>query len=412
MRTEAIQSAAPIQSPAREHGQKSPHHRSRRVALVFAFVFALCALALGAACSKNDGATPTKSDVAKSDAAKPDTSKASAPDGKGAPRPALTVTVTRPESAQWPLTLSANGSVTAWQEASVGAEAAGLRISNLLVNVGDVVKRGQMLAQLSEATVQVDLAQQRAAIAEAEATLAHARLDAERARKLDQTGAISAQQINQLLTAERTAEARLEVARARLRNDEIRLTQTRIVAPDDGIISARSAMLGAVVQPGQELFRLIRQGRLEWRAEVTAAELARIKPKQGVAIEAANGAKSSGTVRMIGPTVDPQTRMAIVYVDIPANSGASAGMFARGAFDLGATEVSAVPQAAVLRREGFDYVFVLEAGSRVKLTKVDVGRRSGDRAELTTRLPEGTQIVASGVGFLNDGDLVRVAPPQ
>lgn len=357
-----------------------------------------------AGCSRNDA--PAKTVGADASAPK-DAPKRDAAGG-AASKPVLTVTVARPETAQWPQTLSANGSVAAWQEASVGAEAAGLRISNLLVNVGDVVKRGQLLAQLSEATVQVDLVQQRAAIAEAEATLANAKVDAERARKLDQTGAISAQQINQLLTAERTAQARLALAQARLRTDEIRLTQTRIVAPDDGVISARSAMLGAVVQPGQELFRLIRGSRLEWRAEVTAAELARIKPRQQVMLEAANGAKSTGTVRIIGPTVDPQTRMAIVYVDLPADSGASAGMFARGAFDLGVGEVRTLPQAAVLRREGFDYVFVLEPDSRVKLTKVDVGRRNGDRAEITTTLADGAQIVASGVGFLNDGDLVRV----
>lgn len=388
-----------------KRGKETLPTRSRRLALLLAF----CALALGAACSKNDGAASTKSDAPKSDAPKSDAPKAPAADGKGAPRPALTVTATKPESAQWPLTIAANGSVAAWQEASVGAETAGLRISNLLVNVGDVVKRGQLLAQLSETTVQVDLAQQRAAIAEAEATLANARVDAERARKLDQTGAISAQQINQLLTAERTADARLELARARLRNDEIRLAQTRIVAPDDGVIATRTAMLGAVVQPGQELFRLIRKGRLEWRAEVTAVELARIKPKQSVLIEAASGAKTTGTVRMIGPTVDPQTRMAIVYVDLPAESGASAGMFARGTFTLGMSEVTTLPQAAVLRREGFDYVFVLEADARVKLTKVEVGRRNGDRVEIGSRLPEGAQVVASGVGFLNDGDLVRVS---
>lgn len=333
------------------------------------------------------------------------------PEPKPAPaaaKPALAVTVVSPATENWPLTLAANGSIAAWQEAAVGAEVGGLRVAELLVSVGDQVRRGQVLARLARNTVEAEIAQQRAVIAEGEAMLADARANAERARALDRTGAISAQQINQLMTAERTAEARLEAARARLQNEEIRLANTQVLAPDDGIIAARTGMLGAVVQPGQELFRLIRKGRLEWRAEVIATELARIAPKQKVEIEAANGARIVGSVRLVGPTVDPQTRNAIVYVDLPPASEAKAGMFARGRFELGAGPVVTLPQAAVLRREGFDYMFVVESANKVKLLKVDTGRRNGDRIEILTDLPANAQIVSTGVGFLNDGDTVRI----
>jgi HlyD family secretion protein len=162
------------------------------------------------------------SEPAKNDPAKITTKT----EAKTTAKPALTVNLTSPVTTEWPYTLSANGNVSAWQEASVGADVGGLRLAEVLVGVGDSVKRGQVLARLAETNVQVDLAQQRASIAEAEATLADARANAERARQLDQTGAISAQQIQQLLTAERTAEARLELARARLRADQIRLDNT------------------------------------------------------------------------------------------------------------------------------------------------------------------------------------------
>jgi RND family efflux transporter MFP subunit len=199
---------------------------------------------------------------------------------KAAPaaRPAMTVTLTSPQAADWPQLIAANGNVAAWQEAVIGAEISGLRLTEVLVNVGDVVKKGQLLARLSSDTVAAELNQSRAAAEEAQANLAEARANADRARQVQASGALSAQQISQFLTAEQTALARLNAARARVQADELRMTQTRVVAPDDGVISARTATVGSMAQGGQELFRLIRGGRLEWRAEVTAAELARVKP--------------------------------------------------------------------------------------------------------------------------------------
>src|SRR5690606_10015578 len=179
------------------------------------------------------------------------------------------------------------------------------------------VKRGQLLARLSDETIQADRAQIRAALAEAEAMLADANANAARARKLEKSGAISAQQIEQYLTAAQTARARVQAQRARLQAEEVRLGNTRIVAPDDGVISSRTATMGSVVQPGTELFRLIRGGRLEWRAELPAADLARVRPEQRARVHAAEGTTIEGRVRVVAPTVDPQTRMGIVYVDLP-----------------------------------------------------------------------------------------------
>jgi HlyD family secretion protein len=191
---------------------------------------------------------------------------------------ALTVSTTQPTQVDWPVLLTANGSIAAWQEAVVGTEIGGLRLAEVLVNVGDKVQKGQLIARLQSETVDAELAQTRAALAEAEAALAEARANAARARQVEGSGALSAQQIAQYLTAETTAQARVESAKARLTSEQLRLAQTRILAPDDGTISARSATLGAVVQPGTELYRLIRRDRLEWRAELSASDLAQIKP--------------------------------------------------------------------------------------------------------------------------------------
>ncbi|WP_093553659.1 efflux RND transporter periplasmic adaptor subunit [Pseudoduganella namucuonensis] len=331
---------------------------------------------------------------------------------KDAPKAALTVTTAKPSTSRLPITLTANGNISAWQEASIGSESNGLRLTEVRVNVGDVVEKGELLASFSADTVNADLAQARAALMEAEANAAEASANAARARSLDASGALSAQQISQYLTAEQTAKARIASAKAALATQQLRLKYTRVVAPDSGVISARGATVGAVVGAGTELFRMIRQGRLEWRAEVTAADLSRIRPGAGAVVKAASGEELSGKVRVVAPTVDPQNRYALVYVDLPAPKGRDAaafkaGMFASGRFNLGASEAMTLPQQAVVVRDGFNYVFRLNPDKRVSRVKVQTGRRLADSVEITGGIDAATQVVVSGAGFLNDGDLVN-----
>ncbi len=345
-----------------------------------------------------------KADAAKSDAAK----------AAKAVKPALSVKLTVPQARNWPTTLAANGSVAAWQEAVLGAESNGLRLKDVRAQVGDTVKSGQVLALFASETVEADAAQAKAQVAEAEATLVEARANAERARSVAGSGALSAQQVAQLETAEKTAQARLELARAQQVAQNLRLAHTRVIASDDGIISARNATVGAVVGQGQELFRLIRKSRLEWRAEVTAGELSRVKTGQVVRVTAQGAETLEGRVRMLGPTVDPATRNALVYVDLPdaVRRGFRPGLFARGEFRLGEAAALTVPQEAVALIDGFSYVF--RAGEtqgeflRVQRVKVAVGRREGGEVEIASGLKSGERIVAGGVAFLADGDLVRV----
>jgi RND family efflux transporter MFP subunit len=161
------------------------------------------------------------------------------------------------------------------------------------------------------------------------------------------------------------------------------------------------------------LFRLIRQGRLEWRAEVTAAELGRIKVGTRVQITSASGSTVQGKVRIVAPTVDAQTRNALVYVDLnetPPNGAVKAGMFARGEFALGSSAAITVPQQAVVVRDGFNFVFTVGKDNKVAQQKVDAGRRVGDQVEILKGLGADVTIAVAGAGFLNDGDTVRVAP--
>lgn len=332
-----------------------------------------------------------------------------AQDSAKSPRPALTVQTAPPQRTAMAQRLAANGNVAAWQEASIGAESNGLRLTEVRVNVGDSVKAGQVLATFAAEMVQADVAQARASLLEAKAHAAEAASNAERARTLQASGALSAQQIEQYTTAAQAAQARVEAAQALLQAQQLRLQHTLVRAPDHGVISARSATVGAVVGAGTELFRMVRKGRLEWRAEVTATELGRLRPGTAAQVTAASGASVQGQLRMVAPTVDPQTRNALVYVDLPAHPDLRAGMFARGEFLLGQSDALTVPQDALVVREGFTYLFVLGADQRVQRLKVQPGRRSGERVEILSGLDAGAPVVVRGAGFLNDGDLVRVA---
>ncbi len=396
------------------------------VALLMPWSIAQESKAPAAASNANTGAKNTKN----------------APPAKPGARPSLTVTLVQAQPRDVPINLVANGSVAAWQEAILGAEVNGLRLAEVRAQIGDVVKRGQVLAVFAAETVEAEVAQARAQVVEAEAAQAEARANAERSQSIAGTGALSAQQVAQYATAEKTAQARLELARAQLVVQQLRLNHTKVTASDDGIISARSATVGAVVPQGQELFRLIRKGRLEWRGEVTATELGKLRKGLPVSISAAGVGTVEGKLRMVGPTVDTVSRNALVYVDLPSStkpaaraekkrrSGKSAGepargdapassahgfkpgMFARGEFALGSSSAFTVPQATVVVRDGFSYVFralpAADGTAKVARVKVETGRRVEDRVEILAGLNPSDRVVATGVAFLTDGDTVKV----
>lgn len=323
---------------------------------------------------------------------------------------ALTVTVVSPEQQNWKQVFTANGNIAAWQEVVISSELSGQRLTRVNVNVGDEVKRGQILAEINSETIRADLAAAKASYAEAQAVLADAITNNKRIQQLRNTGAISAQESTQYQTSQATAQARLDAAKAQIESNQLRLAQTQVVSPDNGVISARTATVGSLAQTGQELFRLIRDHRLEWRAEVTTTDL--YKLKQGMTAHVISPdpsqPKVTGQVRMIAPVIDPQTRYGLVYVDLPTTQAIRMGMFVKGEFDLGEKTAITIPQTALLLRDGFSYVFVLDKNNRVTQKKVTTGRRQNDRVEILD-LPLNVKVVSSGTGFLTDGDLVNVA---
>lgn len=323
-------------------------------------------------------------------------------------KPALTVTTVVPETQVWPLRVLASGSVLAWQEAVIGAEVGGVRLVEMHANVGDRVKKGEELARLSDETLSADMQQQQAAFDEASARYNEAAANEQRALKIKDAGVMSAQELQQFVSGAAIAKAQMNAAQARLDSARLKVRYTHIVAPDDGLISSRSATLGSVAQVGAELFRLIRQGKLEWRAELTDVQMQQVRIGQKVQVHAGASDTVQGVVSRISPAVDTVTRNGYVYIGLLDNKSLRAGMFTEGEFDLGKTNALTVPQSAVVIRDGYAYVYQVAKDGRVAQSKVVTGRRDGERIELLRGLAADATVVASGAGFLSDGDLVRI----
>ncbi len=324
--------------------------------------------------------------------------------------PAITVALAPVRQAVLARPVIGDGSVVPWQELVIGTEIGGLRVVEVGFEPGDAVRRGQVLVRLDPAIPTAQAAQAEAALGEAEAALRMAQADLRRSLELVRTDIASRQTLDQRQSAAQQAEARLQVARARRDEAAARAEQTTIEAPEDGIVSRRSVLLGAVVQPGQEMLRLIRDGRLELDARVPELDLAGIRP--GQAVRVTHGERViEGRVRALAPVVAGETRLGIVHVALPQGSGLLPGMFARAEIaPAEARPALVVPQEAVVFRQAGPVAFVLPPGSdRVAQRDLATGARRDGLVEVVSGLAAGEQVVAAGAGFLTDGDVVRVA---
>lgn len=323
------------------------------------------------------------------------------------PAVAMTVTAAPVEETQINRSISAIGSVSAWREIPVGTEANGLAVTEIVVDEGNLVASGQVLARLNHDRIEAEILKQKAAIGELEASLATARSDAIRARSVA-SGVITAQMIEQRETLVKTTEAKLEAARAQLLEVEARLRQTVIVAPAAGMIASRSVAIGQVIQTGTEMFRLIQDNRIEVDARVLESDLLAAEIGQSATIFGPTGVPERGIVRAISPIVDPKTRLGTVRIALSANSRLMPGMFARVEIAVEGKIALTVPLKALIWREAKAHVFKVSPDNLVALTEVKIGHGAADNVEVLRGLDAGDRIVTQGGGFLNDGDVVSV----
>jgi RND family efflux transporter MFP subunit len=346
------------------------------------------------------------------------------PGPTGAAAPTQTISAGTVAMGTIERTLLVTGSLAPWDELPIGAEAGGLAITEVNVEQGDRVVKGQLLARLDDSVLRAQLAQAESAIGQAEAGLvksqamaATASSDVRRAHALIGNGYISGQIAEQRETALATAVADVNVARqtlatARAVRDEraAQLRQTEIRAPSDGIVARRSATLGNVVSVGQELFRLIRDGRVELRADVPEIDFARLAIGQSaiITLEGESRRRFEGKIRLIAATVDPQTRIGTVYIALPDDPALKPGMYVQGVVSIGESRGLLVPEKALVFKDAKPAIFVIGDDDRIKLRQVETGARQAGDVEILSGVAEGDRIALAGSGYLKDNDLVRV----
>lgn len=337
--------------------------------------------------------------------------KGAAPGGPAAQAPAsaLTVELVAAEPRNWPQELRASGSIAAWEEIVISPETGGLRIAELLVSVGQRVTKGQLLARLADDTVRAELAKQEALVAQAEASLLQASSNLKRAQAVDVAGSIAPQKLDEYRATEATSKASLASARADLQSAKLKLAQTRIAAPDAGIVATKSGVVGNVASAGTELYRLIRQGRIEWRAELDARQLSQVRVGQPARVTLPSGQTVAGKVTLVSPTLSTTTGRGLAYVSLAADSPAKVGIFASGSIELQQASALTLPEAAVVQRDGRAYVYTVGADGRAASRVVTTGRHQGDRVELLSGVDAATRVVAKGGAFISDGALLTVA---
>jgi RND family efflux transporter MFP subunit len=326
-----------------------------------------------------------------------------------APESALAVTLAPVASRSIERGLLASGPITPWEEMQLGVELSGLRVTALHVDVGQQVARGQLLLELDHRTLDSELRQAEAAHAEAAAGVQLAQVNLRRGEGLVKEKLISAAAFDELRAALVQAQARAATTLAQRDGVALRRGYASLRAPDAGVISRRNVQPGQVIAAGAELLAMIRQGRLEWRPELPEAELARVEVGDAVRLREASGAVVEGRVRAVSPGVDASRRTGTIYAELPEPRGLKAGAFVEGRVITDASAGLVVPAAAVVVRDGYPFVFTVDArSSAAQRVRVRTGERVGDVVEVLQGLKAGDQVVVQGAGFLSDGDRVRV----
>ena len=329
--------------------------------------------------------------------------------GAAAREAVMTVTATPLERVELTRTISMNGSVYAWQDVIISPEVGGYRVAEVLVDVGDRVRKGQRLVSLSTALLEAEVATKQATLHQREAELTNAAAALERGRALATTNLLSKADLDRLLAEQLASQSRLESARADLETSQLRLKFTEVVAPDDGVITSRTVTVGQIAQAGNEMLRLLRNGRIEWRGEAPETRLNDLAPGQGVSVITADGTPFHGKIRVVSPTISATDRTALVYVDLPADERLRPGMFARGEIAIGTGPAYVVPLESVVSADGYSYVFVLSEDNVVTRRRIETGAIHDGSIEVLGGVEAGERIVNKGAGFLKDGDLVSVA---
>lgn len=333
-----------------------------------------------------------------------------APSAASAPNAAApTVTVIIPGRSQVDQVITATGAIGARREMPIGSVGEGGQVTRVLVEPGQWVNAGQVLATVDRQVQaqQVDQLSAQIRVAQADARLAQSELD--RAQALVARGFISAADIDRKTATRDAANARVRVAQAQLGETRARVGRLDIRAPAAGLILTRQVEVGQVVGAGTGvLFRMARGGEMELLANVAEGEITHITQGTRATVTPVGTTQQfTGQVWQVSPVINPETRQGVVRVALAYNPALRPGGFAEAVIVSGSGQASVVPESAVMNDTTGSFVYVVKPDNKVERVAVTIGQVSDAGVSILSGITGQEKIVLSAGGFLNPGDTVK-----
>ena len=335
--------------------------------------------------------------------------------------------------------LNVTGSFAAGELVLVLPEIEGLSVTEFLAEEGDIVKKGQVLARLNAASVDIQIQQTKASLArntlaidqannqitQAQIGRDHADADLERTKKLRTSGVATQQTLDQFQAAYDLANAQLAGAKlglegaqadrvtidAQMANLQLNKSRTEIKAPVDGYISSRSVQIGGIASGAKPaMYEIVANGTVKLLAEIPESDLPRIKVGQRASITVNGFDKPiEGEVKLISPAVNQQTRIGIAHVAVTSDRLIPLGAFGRARIALAAADGVALPLTAVTFGDNGPTVQIVKDG-KIQVRKVITGLVGVSDIEITDGVIPGETFVARAGSFVRDGDAVTPVP--
>ena len=323
-----------------------------------------------------------------------------------------TVTVIVPGRSEVARTVTASGTLAAFRDQPVGIAGGGGRVTSVNVDAGQWVRAGQVLATVDRSVQAQQAAQLAAQVEAARANAALAQSNYERAQSLLGRGFVSKAEIDSKRATRDAAMAQVRVAQAQLGATRAQIGQLNVLAPTSGLILARNVEVGQIVSPGAgALFRLAANGAMEMKAQLSQQDLAFVRQGMTASVTPIGMDRSfPGSVRLVAPVIDPQTRQGEVRISVPYDPAIRPGGFAEVKIGAGGTTAPLLPQSAVLSDEKGNYVYIINQKNMVERRNIKIGSVDDQGVTIVEGITGQEAVVLSAGPFLNPGQ--KVSPKR